>query len=88
MTFRNDRAGDSSASYTVDGARIRIKRVSGGTTTIYVFSGSKVVAEYENGAAPNSPACEYIHLGSQLLAKIEGGRTRLEFHTLVTSWMP
>jgi RHS repeat-associated protein len=43
------------------------------TTTIYVFSGSKVVAEYENGAAVNAPTREYIYLGSQLLAKDEGG---------------
>jgi hypothetical protein len=43
------------------------------TTTIYIFSGSKVVAEYENGASVTSPTREYIYLGSQLLAKDEGG---------------
>jgi hypothetical protein len=39
---------------------------------VYVFSGTKVVAEYENGAAPSSPTREYIYAGSQLLATLEG----------------
>ncbi len=52
-----------------------MKKVSGGTTTVYSFSGTKVTAEYVNGAAPASPTREYIYARSQLLAKIEGGVT-------------
>jgi RHS repeat-associated protein len=62
-----------SGTYTYDGNGLRVKKVSGSTTTVYVFSGAKVIAEYLNGAAPGSPTREYIYSGSALLAKIEGG---------------
>jgi hypothetical protein len=39
-----------SGTYTYDGNGFRVKRISG-STTVYVFSGSKVIAEYDNGAA-------------------------------------
>jgi hypothetical protein len=41
-------------------ARRRVKKVVGSTTTRYIFSGTKVIAEYVNGAAVGSPiqACE------------------------------
>ena len=65
----------AAATYTYDGGALRVKKVSGATTTVYVFSGAKVIAEYENGAAVGSPTREYIYTGSQLLAKIEGGTT-------------
>jgi RHS repeat-associated protein len=68
------------ATYTYDGASLRVKKVSGGTTTVYVFSGQKVIAEYENGAAVGSPTREYVYLGSQRLAKIEGGATTYYHH--------
>jgi len=64
------------ALYSYDGASLRVKKVSGGTTTVYVFSGSKVIAEYVNGAAPDSPTREYLYSGSQLLAKIEAGASQ------------
>jgi RHS repeat-associated protein len=64
-----------SGTYTYDGNGLRVKRVSGSTTTVYIFSGSKVIAEYVNGAAPGSPTREYIYSGTGLLAKIEGGVT-------------
>ena len=38
--------------------------------------GSKVIAEYVNGAAPTSPTREYIYSGGTLLAKIESGATQ------------
>ena len=57
-----------------------MKKVSGATTTVYVFSGTNVIAEYENGAAVGSPTREYIYSGSRLLAKIEAGATRYYFH--------
>jgi len=55
--------------------RETFERVSGSTATVYIFSGGKVIAEYDNGAAPGSPSREYIYSGSQLLATISGGAT-------------
>lgn len=64
------------ATYTYDGNGLRVeKQVTGGTTTVYIFSGSKVIAEYDNGAAPSLPSREYIYSGSSLLAKIASGAT-------------
>ena len=39
------------ATYSYDGAGLRVKKVAGATTTRYIFSGVKVVAEYVDGAA-------------------------------------
>lgn len=41
---------------------------SGGTTTVSIFSGSNVIAEYNNGAAPSSPTNEYIYAAGQRIA--------------------
>jgi RHS repeat-associated protein len=68
-------SGSSSGTYTYDGNGLRIKKVSA-TTTIYIFSGSRVVAEYDNGAAPTAPSREYIYSGSTLLAKIDSSGTK------------
>jgi RHS repeat-associated protein len=65
--------GSASGTYTYDGNGLRVTKVAGGTTTVYVFAGSKVIAEYDNGAAAASPSREYIYSGAQLLAKIENG---------------
>ncbi|HLZ50163.1 MAG TPA: RHS repeat-associated core domain-containing protein [Candidatus Acidoferrum sp.] len=64
---------DRLRAYTYDGNNLRVMKVAGGATTVYIFSGSKVIAEYDNGAAPASPSREYIYSGAALLAKIEGG---------------
>jgi len=45
-------------------------------TTVYTFSGTKVIGEYALGANPNSPTREYIYSGSALLATIEGSTTK------------
>ncbi len=66
----------SGSTYSYDGNGLRVKKVSGSTTTVYVFSGSKVLAEYENGVLPGSPTREYIYSGDTLLAKIESGATQ------------
>jgi RHS repeat-associated protein len=63
------------STYTYDCKSLRALKSSAGTTTVYIFSGSKVIAEYENGAASNAPTREYIYSGSGLLAKIEGATT-------------
>ncbi len=73
LTELRDLSGTlTNAQYTYDGNGLRVKKV-GGSTTVYIFSGSKVIAEYENGALPANPTREYIYSGSQLLATIEGG---------------
>jgi RHS repeat-associated protein len=63
----------SSAAYTYDGRGLRVKKVSGSATTVYIFSGSKVIAEYDNAAPVGSPSREYIYSGGTLLAKVESG---------------
>ena len=68
--------GGASGTYTYDGNSLRVKKVSGSTTTVYIFSGSKVIAEYDNNAAVGSPSREYIYSGSALLAKIESGAAK------------
>jgi RHS repeat-associated protein len=72
--------GSNSGTYTYDGNGLRVKKVSlvNGitTTTVYAFSGSKVIAEYVNGAAPASPSTEYIYAGGTLLAKIDSSGTK------------
>ena len=39
------------ATYSYDGAGLRVKKVASRTTTRYIFSGVKVIAEYVKGAA-------------------------------------
>ncbi len=68
--------GGSSGAYSYDGNGLRMRKVSGGTTTVYIFSGSKVIAEYDNGAAVSSPSREYVYSGGALLAKIDSTGTR------------
>jgi len=65
-----------SAAYTYDGNGLRVQKVSGSTTTVYVFSGSKVIAEYDNGAVVGSPSREYVYSGGALLAKIDSSGTK------------
>jgi RHS repeat-associated protein len=64
----------SSATYACDGNNGRPKKTVTGTnaiTTVYIRSGGDVIAEYDNGAAMNSPTREYI-FGSQRLATVVG----------------
>jgi len=64
------------AGYAYDGNGLRVaKSVSGGTTTVSIFSGSSVLAEYDNGAAPSAPSREYVYGGLGLLAMFSGGST-------------
>ncbi len=55
------------SAYSYDGKGLRVQRTSSGTTTTYVFSGTKVIAEYAGGALSK----EYIYAGSQLLATVD-----------------
>jgi hypothetical protein len=47
--------------------------VRGALQAVWAFSGTWVIAEYQNGAAPSAPTREYIYTGAGLLAKIESG---------------
>jgi len=64
-----------SGSYVYDGNGLRVKKTVSGTTTIYIFSGSKVIAEYASGASPSSPTKEYIYSGGALLATVTSSST-------------
>ncbi len=66
----------SGGTYTYDGKSLRVKKVASSTTTVYIFSGTKVIAEYDNGAAPGSPSREYIYSGLRLAATIDGSGTK------------
>jgi RHS repeat-associated protein len=57
-------------TYTYIGP-LRIKKVVGGTTATYVYSGTKPIAEYVGGSLSR----EYIYAGRQLLATIAGANT-------------
>src|SRR5205085_2432604 len=56
---------------TYDGSSLRIKKVTGSSTTVYVYSGSQVIAEYDPAALVTAPTKEYIYLGSQILATLD-----------------
>jgi RHS repeat-associated protein len=66
--------GGSTATYTCDGNEMRVEKVVTGTdavTTVYVRLGGQVIAEYDNGAAVDSPTREYLY-SNNLLATITG----------------
>ncbi len=70
MTAYNNIAG-----YTYDGNGLRVAKSASGTATVSIFSGSSVLAEYDNGAAPSAPSREYVYGASGLLAMFSGGAT-------------
>lgn len=71
-------------AYLYDGNGMRVETCSPScssptSSTVYIYSGSQDIAEYENGAAPASPSAEYVYTsavpGSGLLASIVDGTT-------------
>lgn len=66
---------NGSGTYSYDGNGLRIEKTSGKTTTVYIFSGAKVIAEYPSGGNPTSPSREYVYAGGALLASISGTTT-------------
>ena len=48
-----------SGSYFYDGNGLRVEKTVSGTTAIYIFSGSKVIAEYASRASP-SPTWPFV----------------------------
>jgi RHS repeat-associated protein len=78
-------SGASAGAYVYDGNGLRVQKClpsCGGSNpnTVYVFSGSKVIAEYDNGAGVTSPSREYVYSGSALLAKIDSSGTKYYHH--------
>jgi RHS repeat-associated protein len=70
-------SGSSVADYVYDGNGLRVKKCvpscsSSTTTTRYIYSGSSVIAEYENGAAPTAPTREYLYAGGLKVATVTG----------------
>jgi RHS repeat-associated protein len=68
-------------TYVYDGKGLRVEKglpncTSPTSSTIYIFSGSKVIAEYDNVAPVGSPSREYIYAGGALLAKIDSSGTK------------
>ncbi len=68
----NSANGGSAGAYAFDGNSLRVTKTVSGATTIYIFSGTKVIAEYASGAAASSPSNEYIYVGPQLLSTLTG----------------
>ncbi|HKV78500.1 MAG TPA: RHS repeat-associated core domain-containing protein [Candidatus Sulfotelmatobacter sp.] len=68
-------SGGGGGTYTYDGNGLRVEKTASGTSTVYIYAGSQVIAEYDNGAAPSAPSREYIYAFGQRAAKIEGGAT-------------
>lgn len=63
----------SAAVYSYFGPQ-RVKKVVGSTTTRYIYSGSKPIAEYVGTTNPTL-STEYIYAGSQLLVTLVGSTT-------------
>jgi hypothetical protein len=62
------------ATHTYEASGHRVVKVSGSSTTSYIYAGNNVVAEYVNGTLGN----EYAHMGGKLLASHVSGT--LYFH--------
>ena len=64
-----------SGSYGYDGHGLRVQKSVAGSTTVYVYDGSNVIAEYASGASPSSPTAEYVYMGSRVVSQLESGVT-------------
>jgi RHS repeat-associated protein len=63
-----------SGTYTYGASGHRVVKSSGGNTTVYIYAGNQVIAEYLNGTLTR----EYVHAGGNLLATHDSGT--LYFH--------
>jgi RHS repeat-associated protein len=66
--------GGSTASNSYDHQNRRVKKVSGGGTTHYVWEGSQVIAEHDGSTG--AVATDYVYSGSRMIAKVASGITR------------
>jgi RHS repeat-associated protein len=67
-------SGSNPAGYVYDSSNRRVKKTVGGVTTVYVWEGSQVIAEYNE--ASGALLAEYIHAGGRMVARESGGATR------------
>jgi len=67
--------GTTLGTYAFDGNGLRVSKTANGISTVYVYSGSQVIAEYDNGAGIGTPSREYIYSGGARVAKLENGAT-------------
>ena len=58
-----------------DGKGLRVLKTVSGMSTVYVYSGGSLIAEYDNGAGIGTPSREYIYSGGARVAKLENGAT-------------
>jgi RHS repeat-associated protein len=72
--------GNTAGTYSYDGNGMRVKKVAGSTTTVYIFSSNQIIAEYDNGAVVTSPTREYIRTGEAILATIDSSGTTRYHH--------
>jgi RHS repeat-associated protein len=68
IAIDNNGGTSPTATYTYLGP-LRIQKVTGGQTTVYIYAGAKPIAEYVNGQISK----EYIYSGTRLLATVAGG---------------
>ena len=61
--------GSGSGTYSYRASGLRAVKVSGGTTTVYLYDGDKEIAQYNNGTLAN----EYVYWRGQLLASYASG---------------
>lgn len=78
---------NSSSTYSYDGHGQRVQKSASGTTTVYIFAGPKVIAEYDNGATVSSPSREYIYSGNSVLARIDSSGTKYYHHDHLSNRM-
>jgi len=86
MTGENRMVADpvAGATYVYDANGTRVQKclpncTSPTSSTMYLYSGSQDIAEYDNGVAPSSPSREFIYAGaipgSGLIASVVAGTT-------------
>jgi RHS repeat-associated protein len=73
-------SGSGAGGYVYDDHGKRVKKclpncTSPTSSTVYIFSAGKDVAEYDNGAAPASPSREYIYSGGTLISTLTSSST-------------
>ena len=61
--------GTAVGTYTYDAGGLRVVK----NGTVYVYSGSKVIAEYPSGGLASSPSAEHIYAGRKRIATVTAG---------------
>lgn len=59
-------------TYACDGNHVRVTKSSTAGSTVYIYSNGQAIAEYDNGAAVNSPNREHIFGLSNRIATVVG----------------